>query len=202
MKKSDKLLLLLVLVALTLFSSAHLSVYLKYKKGESFSTNRTLFTRHNLPSPKYLVIQGFSNVTLIPSNDFSLEYEDREKISRYFSGDTLVASGWDTVSTTAPGQISEIGMTPILRVYYRDIPLIRQYNGSMNIEGDTVANHARSTRLLLNNVQMSLGPAGPEANEKPYYDQLSIESIGSNLTLLGDARISQLQLRLDSTSGG
>ncbi|HVW59620.1 MAG TPA: hypothetical protein VHC48_06290, partial [Puia sp.] len=76
MKKSDKLLLLLVLLAFALFGSAHLNLYWKYKKGIAVATNDAIdLVRKKLPTPAFLSIKGFSNVTLIPSDSFAIEWK-------------------------------------------------------------------------------------------------------------------------------
>lgn len=199
MKRSDKLLLLLALAVLTLFGSAHLNLYWKYKHGMAASTHILAFVGQSFPAPVYLSIQGFQAVTLIPSDSFAIETRnDEHPPAHYLHGDTLVLSGFDTtVSAAKPEDVP--GRTSYLRVYYNDIRLIRQESGFLSLVGDTLSQHP-PLRLQVKNVTMSTGT--PEAGGTPRFSQLSIDALHSNITLFSTASIHQLKLQLDSLSSG
>lgn len=213
MKKSDKLLLLLVLLAFALFGSAHLNLYWKYRKGMTGISNGNDFVRQSLPTPTYLSIKGFETVTLIPSDSFAIEWKNpgqqppspsgrhkemlvrvgapRKTITHHLQGDTLTISGFDTTDLK-PGDAART--TSYIRIYYNDIRLIHIDSGYVTLNGDTLEHHV-PLRLQVKNAYVTSG--SPETGGTAAFDQVSITAAHSTINLSNTVYIHQLKLELD-----
>ena len=110
----------------------------------------------------------------------------------------MVISGFDTIPPQRAGDTTAVVPTSEIRIYSTGIRLIRQDEGYLTLRGDTLKERAPSTRLLLTDVQFAFDIRSSDKPEE--FNQLSIESINSNLLLDDRAHIRNLHLRLDSNS--
>jgi hypothetical protein len=231
MKKSDKLLLIACLFAMALFGGAHLALYAKYKRGDIVRGQDMYWKTHTkktLPAPAWLRIQGISEVRIVPSEHFAIEFENggtdvnevaypggrvmykmprdekdlTVRLRYYRSGDTLTIDGYDTAQTpTANGKplIRQAGM---IKIYCRSIPMIELKDGESTLEGEQGSPGADYS-LLVRDCLLNIGEERDriDSTERPtYFNKLTIRSAGSKLDFNAGTEIAGLQLSLDSLS--
>jgi len=224
MKTSNQLLVITSVSALGIFGLAHLALYGEYKQGNIIPETQLRneqFRRYDLPEPQYLFIQGLLFVTIIPSDTFHIELENKDVPSMgpkasllgeetgdppqptyRIAGDTLLIMG-ARASKIARTLDPELPWNfPQVNIYCRNVPAILVENGQVFLKGSV--RHAPGFRQLqLRDAICGVGkrPAGGNEQEHPdNFDTLRIDAANSVVVLNQPANIRSLSMRMDNRS--
>jgi hypothetical protein len=209
MKKSDKLLLSIIIGFFALFGITNLSLYGLYRTGHVIRESDLFETspvRKKMPAPGYLAVSGVRTVNLVASDHFAVEYYTEKlkpgkaalladlEAEKFFE----LKEAPPPLSFTQKGDSLTIsGSSTAMTIYFPSIPTILLDDATVEVRG---AAHAEGSdcRLILKNCQTTIGT---EYDEKmAYLGILSIKSVTSRIRFDPDIYIRDLNLELDDTT--
>ena len=207
MKTSDKLLLTLALLILGVFGAINLTLYARMKAGhlKSMDSPGGWVRTYQGRAPSKITIKGNINVTLIPSDSFSVEVQEEAagKIRSQLSGDSMIVSSEDTLPLNPHTFYQNYNDRPWVSI---DIPssvsLIRLEGQLALFRGARKPGKVRFDIQAITS-QIWLGETyGMEGAYYPtyYFDSVHIKEINSDLIIHQNAEINQLSADLDDHS--
>lgn len=216
MKRSEKILLAFFLFSLLAFVAVHLSLYARYRQG-NISSGLENISKKEFPGgavPAVLSINGNLNVRLIPSDTFSVEWdqhaEKRVQIRR--SGDSLIIDGESTVTRDPHSPWQQFDNLPWIFVSCGGLKNIELSGVLATMKGGLVPGRI-GLGMELSNTQLVLGRPGellngfhqfpPDPQDRSgreFYDSLDIHAVNSNLVLNANIVVHALRLQLDDRS--
>jgi hypothetical protein len=209
MKKSDKLLLSIIIGFFALFGITNLSLYMRYKNGQVIRESDLFESsplRKMMPAPGYLAVSGVGTVTLIAADRFAVEYNiEKLKPGKAALLADLEADKFSQLKEAPPplaftekgDSLTISGSSTAVTIYFPSIPAIQLEDATVNVRG---AAHPEGSdcRLILKNCQTRIGA---EYDEKmAYLGALSVKSVKSNIWFDSDIYIRDLKLELDDTT--
>lgn len=199
MKTSNKLLLGIFLMIITLVTTVQLVVYAKYKRGEYVQFQRenySSFTSYDIHAVRFISITGMGNISIIPGDTSRLEVQKEEvaHLTYRVVNDTLIING----DTSLTKDDLDRGSRNHNRVYVI-LPYTAQINAtycSLYVGGAVDSAHAPSYNIHLEKGS-SLGILDRGSYKKDlYFNQMHIEGEGSTIELHEQTVVNGLHAKL------
>ncbi|MBS1603832.1 MAG: hypothetical protein JST42_14290 [Bacteroidetes bacterium] len=214
MKRSNQLLIALLLLALLVISFANLSLYSEYRKGHFTPRDQLMVANWNtaqLPPLHTVSLTGVVWANFIPSDSNYIEYPTvADKTTGNYvrelhrSGDTLYISGpygmpnhrvwadWVYRHSFAP-----------INIYLEDLRSIDITNSQIYVAGKPAPAH-KTTHISANGSSIWIGEYNESQKRQPlpkeYFDSLDLRLDNTLLLLNSPAVIRTLHARLDNFS--
>jgi len=207
MKTSDKILLGFCLAVLCIFSAAHLELYARFRQGK-ITTNREgsegWIGLYHGKAPAVLFVGGNVNVTLVPSDSFFIDYEERARgqIGLQQPGnDSLIVMAADVDRVNPRGIFQNYSEFPWMAVHAGPHTRILLQDVLALVKGPN-DRQAASWDLVAKNSQVWIGEAYGDNNlcVRESYDSVQIDAKNSNLVLHRNSVIQSLFVQLDARS--
>lgn len=205
MKTSNKILLIFFLSAIGVLGAVHLALYAKFSKGEIVTgedREKEILIAYNGAAPSRLILKDNLNVTIIPSDTFSVEMDkrDAEKITCRRSGDSLILTG-DKAGWIDPfDEQRDFNSLPVT-VYCGHLENIflsgcmGRINGRKKPERFTIDLTLKDASLRTGGYFEYYGnPHQPLIRE--YYDSIRVDASHSNLMIQQNGSIRSLYVQL------
>jgi len=207
MKTSDKLLLTLALLILGVFGAINLTLYARMKAGhlKSMYSPGGWARAYEGRAPSKITIKGNINLTLIPSDSFSVEVQEEAagRIHCRLSGDSMIVSSEDTLPLNPHTFYQNYSDRPWVSI---DIPssvsLVRMEGQLALFRGARKPGNVRFDIQAVNS-QIWLGETyGMEGASYPayYFDSVHVQEVNSSLIIHENAEINRLSAHLDDQS--
>lgn len=207
MKTSDKLLLTLALLILGVFGVINLTLYARMKAGhiKNMYSHDGWVRSYTGKAPSAITLRGNINVTLIPSDSFTVEAQEDAagRIHCRLLQDSMIVYSDDTVPLNPHTWFQNFSDRPWVSV---DIPagvhLIRTEGQLALFRGSPKPGRLRLDIQAVNS-QVWLGETyGLEGTSYPtfYYDSVYVQEMNSNLVIHPNAEIGRLSVHLDPQS--
>jgi len=207
MKTSDKLLLTLALLILGVFGAINLTLYARMKAGhiKNMYSHDGWVRSYTGKAPSTITLQGNINVTLIPSDSFSVEVQEEAAARVHYRllQDSMIVYGDDTMPLNPHTSFQNFSDRPWVSV---DMPagvrLVRTEGQLALFRGSPKPAPVRFDIQAVNS-QIWLGETyGMEGPSYPtyYYDSVHVQEVNSNLIIHPNAEVGRLSVHLDAQS--
>jgi hypothetical protein len=217
MKRSEKILLAFFLFSFLAFVVIHLVLYARYHQGD-IVTGLENISKKEFPEkdavPAVLSINGNLNVRIIPSDSFSVEWDQHgeKRVHVRRSGDSLIIDGEHTVTRDQHSLWMQYDNLPWIFVSCGNLKNIQLSDVMATMKGGLVPGRL-SLGMEISNTQLVLGrpvellnalrkfpPDLKDSSGREYYDSLDIHAINSNLVLNANIAVHALRVQLDDRS--
>ncbi len=199
------------------FIAVHLTLYTLYRQGD-ITTGLENISKKEFPDkgavPATLSINGNLNVRLIPSDTFSVDWDQRgeKQVHVRRSGDSLIIDGEYPISRDPHSPWQQFDNLPWIFVSCGGLKNIQLTGVLATMKGGLVPGRI-GLNMELSNTQLNLGRPGEisrgfrqfpldpnDRSGREYYDSLDIHAVNSNLVLNANIVVHTLRVQLDGRS--
>jgi hypothetical protein len=195
MKKSNKLLLAIILTAVLLLTAVHVALYAKYTRGDytlySGEDAMVPVLAQSFPHARFVAVRNLDNVAVTFGDTLKLESGNndwKKTFSFAHTGDTLFVRGQDTIGSPRRNYTD-------LRLYLPSDARLAAFNTSLSVRNKDGA-MAAALNLSLDNSNATLNGEGNAA----IFGTVNITAIKNSTVELQSTTIKSLQASLSESA--